>query len=212
MQFETCCVNNPLWMSDEITHKSYTIESSTFQDVTEGLPSHPDPICKRDMLQRTTNCHSKVFKIDRQDVVYYSPIHGFPLNLDCDVSSIGVVSCRDRQKHSTFSGTFPSVSSKVKNCPIKWTKTDVIVHQEDTSYFVDFKDIRVARGKVVCQLDICNKTWVGLSQGLLILAPSSVISTMVLTKCGSEFNYDFDMTASQHEVIKTGLKELKKND
>jgi len=82
-----------------------------------------------------------------------------------------MVTCKDHQRHSTFVETFPSVSSKAKNCTIKWKKTDVIIHQEDTKYYVDFKDIRVARGKVVCQLEICNKTWVGLSQGLLILSP-----------------------------------------
>lgn len=212
MQFETCCVNNPLWLSDEITHRSYTIKSSTFHDVAEGLPSHPDPICKKDMFQRTTNCNSKLFKIDKQDSIYYSPIHGFPQNLECEVSSISVISCKDKQRHSTFSGTFPSVSSKAKNCPVTWIKTDIIIHQEDTSYFVDFKDIRVARGKVVCELTICDKKWVGLSQGLLILAPHSVLSTMVLTKCGSDFNYAFDITSSQHEEIKNGLKELRKND
>ncbi|VVC44600.1 Hypothetical protein CINCED_3A005157 [Cinara cedri] len=212
MQFETCCVNNPLWMSDEITHKSQIIESSTFQEVSEGIPTHPDPACKRDMLSKTVNCESRVFKIDKQDFIHYSPIHGFPHNLDCDISPSGIITCKNKLRHSTFVGTFPSVPGKSKNCPIKWTKTDIIIHKEGTEHYVDYKDIRLARSKVVCKLEICDKTWVGLSLGLLILAPSSVVSPMSLAKCGTKFNYAFDITASQHEEIKTGLKELKTND
>jgi len=133
---------------------------------------------------------------------------GFPPGLDCTISDAGSVSCTNKIKHTSFVGTFPSKTSGAKNCPIQWTSVEVYIRKEDDSHFFDFKDIRVSRGKAVCTLEICNKTWIGLSQGLLVSQPLAVSSVLSLKKCDSSFNYEFDITASQHEEIKNGLKEV----
>lgn len=123
------------------------------------MSSYPDQKCETSIFSTKLTCVSKTYKIERQDSIYYSPVHGFPSNLDCVIDQFGIISCHDPEKHVHLTGTFPQRKSKLKNCPIGWITMDIVIYKEYDTYFIDFEDIRLKNGKVICELILCNLRW-----------------------------------------------------